>query len=744
RDSGATWAETKLKRNFASGSGAFAVHRVSPNIVLALCDYNGRLVRTNDFGETWTEINGFYMTIRIKKIITTPTDPDTFYILGNESGNAVVYKSVDAGVTWTKTAFSASGAVHDIAISDNGTLFVCMIAVSDVNFPNIEDASDGSVYRSADGGVTWTEITGIDYAPGYVSASSDTVTVATRGGTHGADSKIYVSRDDGANFAVLVTSEVSVGGIFCIAVSPDGNKVYYDESVQNKVDGSKLKVCEYAGSAWSAPAATSAYILDGTLMVGACGLIIDPVNPRIMYLADNVEFGVIKSTDAGTTWYLANEGMTALRIYSGAKSPQGNMYMAGRSSIYKSLDNGVTFVKVFYSTSVGAYGAFDGSEMSCNPDPTKEYIYAADKGGIIMSPDGGTTWNRVLEKNNHYMVANIVFKKDAPSTGYLAWSNLNLAAGATEKLIYKTTDFGLTWTELDLTCVGVQSLAIDEVDSSIIYAGIGKVGYYSEEAVNLSEGALWKITDDGTTISWAKFALDGKVPYKLAIDTVSPDNMYAACIDVSQQNVTYGPVYVSKDKGATWTKLAPGTADSNTPDIWAQSGGAGDIKYSYPSLYFCNGSGIYSTENGLSYTKLADSTEIGTPICLILGSLYTGTDAGVWKLTSSALSATFQNIETPKAYTFPNPFNPDKGYTILKYMVPQGQTVTSLKIRVYNVAGELVDELPEQTNLAGGQAYYFTWTGTNKNNNKCAQGVYIVLFKSNLGVTKTKLVLVRN
>ncbi|MCX7940918.1 MAG: T9SS type A sorting domain-containing protein, partial [Endomicrobia bacterium] len=148
----------------------------------------------------------------------------------------------------------------------------------------------------------------------------------------------------------------------------------------------------------------------------------------------------------------------------------------------------------------------------------------------------------------------------------------------------------------------------------------------------------------------------------------------------------------------------------------------------------------YSLNKGLTFESY--QANIGEIKCLILGSLYAGASSGLWKLNTQPQILTYQ-VENPKVYAFPNPFNPKNGYTILKYFVPQGKKVDDLRVSIYNIAGELIYEFSDKEKLDGGYAYYYAWDGKNQNGNLCSRGVYIVVFKSNLGVVKTKVVLVK-
>jgi len=122
--------------------------------------------------------------------------------------------------------------------------------------------------------------------------------------------------------------------------------------------------------------------------------------------------------------------------------------------------------------------------------------------------------------------------------------------------------------------------------------------------------------------------------------------------------------------------------------------------------------------------------------------MYSGANKGLYKLTYAPKLLT-EVIEKSKLYGYPNPFNAESETITLKYFVPQGKTVTSLKVSIYNIAGELVNEAPEEKYIVPGYAYYYSWDGKNSSGEKCAEGVYIVMFDSNNDTVKTKVVLTR-
>ena len=95
--------------------------------------------------------------------------------------------------------------------------------------------------------------------------------------------------------------------------------------------------------------------------------------------------------------------------------------------------------------------------------------------------------------------------------------------------------------------------------------------------------------------------------------------------------------------------------------------------------------------------------------------------------------------EIPKEYklfnNYPNPFNPS---TTIKYSVPK---VSNVKLQVYNMMGQLIKTLVNETKAPG--FYSVVWNGTNENDSKVASGIYFYRFESENFVANNKMILIK-
>ena len=124
----------------------------------------GMFKSTNN-GETWEHL-GLPETHHIGRILVHPTDPNTIWVaalghLYSENPERGIYKTTDGGKTWNKTLFvnNRTGIVDLIMHSSNPDLLIAAAWEKDRKAWNFTEAGEGTaIYRSEDGGNTWTEI----------------------------------------------------------------------------------------------------------------------------------------------------------------------------------------------------------------------------------------------------------------------------------------------------------------------------------------------------------------------------------------------------------------------------------------------------------------------------------------------------------------------------------------------------------------------------------------------------------
>src|SRR5574338_65730 len=122
----------------------------------------GGLWKTTDGGENWTPVtDGQITSASVGAVAVSESNPDVVYIGTGEAcirGNIMpgdgVYKSSDAGKTWTKVGFDASDAISKIRIHPTNPDVVFVADFGKYSVPSDERG----VYKTSDGGKTWRRV----------------------------------------------------------------------------------------------------------------------------------------------------------------------------------------------------------------------------------------------------------------------------------------------------------------------------------------------------------------------------------------------------------------------------------------------------------------------------------------------------------------------------------------------------------------------------------------------------------
>lgn len=174
-DGGENWTPVTDFKITSASVGAVAVSETDPDLVFIgtgeAC-IRGNIIpgdgvyRSRDAGETWEHV-GFQDVDAISKIRIHPTDPDIVFAAvfgkyGADSEERGVYKSTDGGETWRRVLYrdAKTGAV-DIAIdrNDPDVIYASLWQAFRKEYTASSGGPGSGMFKSTDGGETWTEIT---------------------------------------------------------------------------------------------------------------------------------------------------------------------------------------------------------------------------------------------------------------------------------------------------------------------------------------------------------------------------------------------------------------------------------------------------------------------------------------------------------------------------------------------------------------------------------------------------------
>ncbi|HEX9293504.1 MAG TPA: hypothetical protein VF873_07445 [Gemmatimonadales bacterium] len=300
-DNGGVWRSTDYGNNWeplfdreATGSiGAIAVAPSAPNVIYVgtgagiirpdLATGNG-MYRSNDTGRTWTQL-GLEATQMIAYVDVDPTNPDRLFVaaLGHPYGpNAErgIYRSSDGGRTFEKVLYKdeyTSGNEVRIDPSNPTTVYATLWQQQQTFYEAASFGPDstwpgaGGIYKSTDGGTTWTQLGGglppvleanIAIAPSNPQVIYTMIASVNPSGGSGPVS-FYKSSDGGAHW----TLRTRIPGA---AVTGDTTAATADDRPLGRIGGGDLPP-----------------------------IVVDPKNENVVYSASIVMW---RTEDGGTSW----------------------------------------------------------------------------------------------------------------------------------------------------------------------------------------------------------------------------------------------------------------------------------------------------------------------------------------------------------------------------------------------------------------------------------------------------------
>jgi len=318
---------------------------------------NGGVWRTTDFGQTWQPIFDDQPTGSIGALAVAPSNPNVIYVGSGEglqrpdlSTGDGIYKSTDAGKTWTHLGLRDGQQISSIIIDprDSNRLFVAVLGHP--YGPNVERG----VFRSEDGGSTWQKV-------------------------------LYKDENTGAVALAFDPSNPSIvyADLWAARQGPWENGEWQGP-------GSGLHKSLDGGNTWKPLTNGLPTFAQG---LGRIGIAVAPSNPNRLYaMVDANEGGVYRSDDAGATWIKVNgegrvwgRGSDFAEVKVDPKNP--DIIYVANTSTYKSTDGGKTF-----NAWKGAPGGDDYHTVWINPQVPQIIALASDQGATI-TVNGGETWS---------------------------------------------------------------------------------------------------------------------------------------------------------------------------------------------------------------------------------------------------------------------------------------------------------------------------------------------------------------
>ena len=318
---------------------------------------NGGVWKTNDYGRTWQPIFDQEPTGSIGAIEVAPSDPNVIYVGSGEglhrpdlSVGDGIYKSTDGGATWTHLGLRDGQQISQMAVDPHDPNRLLVAVAGHPYGPNPERG----IYRSTDGGQTFQK-------------------------------SLYKDDNIGAGDVKIDPSDPNV----VYATLWEAREGPWENGEWNGTSGGIFKSTD-GGQTWNQ--------LTGGLPkdIVQSYVVIARSNPQRLFAVvatpDKVE--LYRSQDAGETWSTATTDSRPKGRIGGGDLPVPMIDPKNPDVVYmtstvtwKSTDGGVT-----WSGFRGAPGGDDYQNIWINPNDSRIIAIASDQGAII-SVNGGQTWS---------------------------------------------------------------------------------------------------------------------------------------------------------------------------------------------------------------------------------------------------------------------------------------------------------------------------------------------------------------
>src|SRR5437899_7414612 len=435
----------------------------------------------------------------------------------------------------------------------------------------------GTLYRSSDGGNTWSEVPALD----GVSVFDIEFAPAPDGITYlGTQDSVRKSTDGGLSWVTLNLGIGANDQVFDVALDPSDSSIIWagiaDASgsqpvyVMRSTDGGVTWIDRTPPHAPLSGRATA----------------VDPNDSNTVIAVFGGDFGggeVWVTTDGGDSWTDRSAGLPGnplnAVVYDGTRLLVGGGLLFGSQfvGLYESPDLGVTWTPLHD----GTWPVLVVEDIAVDSNDAARIFVAIDGGGVNRTTDGGATWQIGIGGSQALAGRSIRFRPGSSQELFLGTSSLAVFHSTNSGDTFVQSSQGIS--ELDLFSIAANPLNPDEIAGA--FQGLNNGSVLS----SLDDGATWRLESaPPTRYSAVRFAPDGTL-YSISSgpSTVAQEGLYR------------------RENNGTWTPLGPDQGPLYESDLDAMRFSLND-----PNLILLGGAdfGVAGFEGTIWRTSYAGQT----------------------------------------------------------------------------------------------------------------------------------------
>ena len=454
-----------------------------------------------DAASTWTRRQGdAFGSSSIGAIAVAPSDPNVLYVgtgsacpRGNISPGDGIYKSTDAGDTWRHIGLPEAGQIGRIVVHPTDPDVVYAAVLGHIFGPNVERG----VYRSTNGGLSWSKVLFISEDAGAVDLAMDASNPRV----------LYAATWQARRTPSTMISGGPGSGLF---KTVDGGNTWV-ELTEGLPEGTK----------------------------GRIAVAVSPASPnRVWALVEHEDGGLYRSDNGGKKFRRVSTDRELIQrawyyTHLEADPQDANTVYVLNVMFWRSVDGGANFRPI--RTPHG-----DNHALWINPDDSEIMIEGND-GGANVSFNGGRTWSS-QENQPTSELYRLTVDDQHPYWLYSGQQDNTAVA------IPSRARGGITWRDwYNAAGCETSTVAVDPRNPMITYGGCygGSIGRYDHDLQHEQEVMAWPQMAVGQQAKDLKYRYQWNSPIR--ISPHDPSILYH-CANV---------VLKSTDEGRSWTEISP-------------------------------------------------------------------------------------------------------------------------------------------------------------------------------------------